>query len=283
MLTSVTYLDGAWHEGNVPLLGSMDHAVWLSSVVFDGARSFGGMAPDLDRHCERVVDSARKLGLEPSLEPEQIEAIAWEGIRRFPREAVLYVRPMFFATDGFVVPEASSTRFALVVHDLPFPTTPGFTACLSSTRRPAGDSAPTDAKASCLYPNVARTLREAQARGFDNAVVLDQAGDVAEFAVSNLFLVQDGVVHTPVPNGTFLAGVTRRRVIELLRLDGVEVVERRVGFDEVLAADEVFSTGNYAKVAPALRIEDRELEPGPLFSRVRELYLDFARSAHGVV
>ena len=279
MLTSVTYKDGTWHEGNVPLLGSMDHAVWLSSVVFDGARAFDGVAPDLDRHCERVVDSAQKLGLEPALEAGEVEAIAWEGIRQFPQEAVLYVRPMFFATDGFVVPEGGSTRFALVVHELAFPTVPGFSACLSSCRRPAPDSAPTDAKASCLYPNVGRTLREARSRGFDNAVVLDQAGDVAEFAVSNLFFVRDGVVHTPVANGTFLAGVTRRRVIELLRDDGTEVVERRVGFEEVLEADEVFSTGNYAKVWPALRIEDRELEPGPVFARARELYFEFARSA----
>lgn len=278
MLTSLTYKDGAWHEGNVPLMGSMDHAVWLSSVVFDGARAFGGTAPDLDRHCERAVDSARKLGLEPTLDAGEIEAVAWEGIRRFPRQTVLYVRPMFFATEGFVVPDGASTRFALVVHESPFPSEPGFSACLSSCRRPAPDSAPTDAKASCLYPNVARTLREARARGFDNAVVLDQAGDVAEFAVSNLFLVKDGVVHTPVANGTFLAGVTRRRVIELLRADGMEVVERRVGFDEVLDADEVFSAGNYAKVWPALRIEDRELAAGPVFARARELYLEFARS-----
>jgi branched-chain amino acid aminotransferase len=212
---------------------------------------------------------------------DQIEGLAWEGIRQFPTEAVLYVRPMFFSTGGFVVPESGGTRFALVVHELPFPEAPILTACLSSFRRPAPDSAPTDAKAACLYPNVARMLREARDRGFDSAVVLDQSGDVAELANSNLMLVKDGVVVTPAANGTFLAGITRRRVIELLRGDGHDVLERRVSYDEVVAADELFSTGNYAKVWPVTRIDSRELGVGPVAKRARELYFAFARTATG--
>jgi branched-chain amino acid aminotransferase len=194
---------------------------------------------------------------------------------------VLYVRPMMWGTTGFVIPDPESTRFALVVHELPFPTAPGFTACISTCRRPAPDSAPTDAKASCLYPNAARALREARERGFEQAITLDQAGDVAEFASSNLWLVKDGVAITPVANGTFLAGVTRRRVIELLRADGVEVVERRVRPEELAEADEVFSTGNYAKVWPAVQVEERELAPGPVGTRARDLYFAWARSAGG--
>jgi branched-chain amino acid aminotransferase len=274
---SVTYLDGEWHEGNAPLFGALDHAVWLASVVFDGARAFEGYAPDLDRHCERLIASALAMGIEPTLTATEVEEIAWEGIRRHASDAVLYVRPMLWATTGFVVPDATSTRFALVVHELAFPQAPGFTACLSTFRRPSRDSAPTDAKASCLYPNVARMLCEARARGFENAIVLDQTGDVAEFSVSNLFLAKDGVVHTPALNGTFLAGVTRRRVIELLQADGVQIVERQIPFDEVLSADEVFSTGNYAKVWPVTRVEDRHLEPGPVAARARDLYFEFAR------
>jgi branched-chain amino acid aminotransferase len=279
MAASVTYHEGDWHEGNTPLFGALDHAVWLSSVVFDGARAFEGYAPDLDRHCERLIASALSMGIEPTLTAPEIEEIGWEGIRRHPQDAVLYVRPMFWATTGFVVPDAASTRFALVVHELPFPEAPGFTACVSTFRRPAPDSAPTDAKASCLYPNVARMLREARSRGFDNAIVLDQAGDVAEFSVSNLMLAKDGVVHTPALNGTFLPGITRRRVIELLREDGVEVVEHRISVGELLDADEVFSTGNYAKIWPATRVEDRELEPGLFAARARDLYFEFARTS----
>lgn len=278
-MKALTYIDGLWHEGNPPLLGSMTHATWLSSIVFDGARAFEGCTPDLDKHCERVVQSARNLGLGPMLTAGEIQELARDGVRRFPRDAELYIRPMFFAEQGFIVPLPESTRFALAVYDAPMPSPKGFTVCLSSFRRPAPDMAPTNAKASCLYPNSARAISEALGLGFDNAIVLDHEGKVAEFATSNLFFVKDGVVHTPAVNGTFLAGVTRHRVIQLLRQARLTVHERTVGYAEVLNADEVFSTGNYGKVLPVSRVDKRDLQPGPVYARAREMYWDFAHKA----
>lgn len=273
---AITWVDGAWLEGNPAIIGPMTHAIWLSSVVFDGARAFEGVAPDLDLHCARAVRSALALGLEPMLTAGEIEELCWDGIRRFPKDATLYIRPMFFAETGFVAPEPESTRFTLTINEEPMPSAAGFTACLSTRRRPAPGSAPTDAKAACLYPNAGLALKEARGRGFDNAVMLDPIGNVAEFATANLFIAKDGAVHTPVPNGTFLNGITRQRVIALLRDAGVPVHERSLTFAEVMAADEVFSTGNYAKVVPVTRVEDRHLQPGPLAARARALYWDFA-------
>lgn len=273
---SITFIDGRWHDGNPRVLGPRHHAVWLSSVVFDGARSFRGLAPDLDRHCARVVESARVLGLAPVLSGGEIEQIAREGIHKFPADAELYICPMFYAEAGFVWPDPASTRFVLSIYDSPLPAPDGFSACLSKYRRPARDMAPTDAKASCLYPNIARIGREATARGFDSAVVLDPAGNVAEFAYTNLFMAKEGVIHTPAANGTFLNGITRQRVIRLLRGAGYEVRERAILFDELLAADELFATGNYAKVQPCLRLEDHAFEPGPVFREARDLYFKFA-------
>ena len=274
-----TWIDGTWHEGNPPLLNALSLAAWLSSMVFDGARAFNGLAPDLDRHCQRVIDSARVLGLAPFLDAVKIEKIAWEGIRRFPETAELYIRPMYWADDGFVAPNPESTRFAMVVSESAIPEPSGFSAGLSPFRRPNPDSAPTDAKASCLYPNSARAIQDAKARGFDNAIMRDQLGHVAEFATSNLFYVKDGLVVTPIANGTFLNGITRQRVIRLLRDDGHQVDERTVRYADVLDADEIFSTGNHAKVMPVNRIEDRSLQPGPVAKRARELYFDFAAAA----
>ena len=273
-----TFYEGDWHEGNIGIVGPRTHALWLGSSVFDGARAFEGVTPDLDNHCKRVVRSARNLGLAPMLTCGEIEELARDGVRQFPRGAELYIRPMFFAEEGFIVPLPESTRFALSVYEAPLPSAKGFSVCLSSFRRPAPDMAPTDAKASCLYPNSARAISEALGRGFDNAVVLDFEGNVAEFATSNIFCVKDGVAHTTVANGTFLAGVTRQRVISLLRDAGVTVHERSLKFDEVLAADEVFSTGNYGKVLPITRVEKRDLQPGPVYTRARALYWDFAHS-----
>lgn len=275
---SITYFRGQWLEGNPGIIGPMTHAFWLSSVVFDGARAFEGVAPDLDLHCARCVRSATAMGLEPIVTAGEIEEMARDGIARFAKEAALYVRPMFFAESGFVDPDPASTQFALTVHESAMPSARGFTACKSTRVRPLPDSAPTDAKASCLYPNAARALREAASRGYDNAVILDPLGHVAEFATANLFIAKDGAVHTPVCNGTFLNGITRQRVIKLLQDAGVAVYERTLRFSDVLEADEVFSTGNYAKVVPVTKVEHRDFQPGPLGQRARELYWAYAHT-----
>jgi branched-chain amino acid aminotransferase len=273
---ALTYIDGVWCEGNPPLLGPLTHATWLSSIVFDGARAFEGVAPDLDKHCQRVVNSAKSLDLSPMLTAGEIEELCRDGIGQFPHGTDLYIRPFFFAEEGFITPLPETTRFALTLYEAPMPKPLGFSICLSSYRRPAPDQAPTDAKASCLYPNSARALREALGKGFDNAVVLDPAGNVAELTTSNLFVVKDGVAVTPAPNGTFLAGITRARVIQLLRHAGVEVQERTLRWEEVVNADEVFSAGNYGKVLPVNRVEKRDLQPGPVCHRAREMYWEFA-------
>jgi branched-chain amino acid aminotransferase len=137
---------------------------------------------------------------------------------------------------------------------------------------------PTNAKAGCLYPNNARCVLEARARGFDNAIVLDMLGNVAEAGTSNLFLAKDGIVRTPAPNGSFLDGITRQRTIKLLREAGVTVEETTLRVTDFMDADEIFSTGNYSKVVPVTRIENRELQPGPLMHKARKLYWDWAHS-----
>jgi branched-chain amino acid aminotransferase len=277
-MASWTYIDGNWQAGNPPLIGPMSHAMWQGSVVFDGARAFGGMAPDLDLHCERVVQSAKLLGLGPMLSPGEIEDIAREGIGRFAAGAELYIRPMFWAEAGSVVADPGSTRFALAVHDAPLPPPSGFSANLSRYRCPGPESAPTGAKAACLYPNYGRAEAEARRLGFDNAVMLDPLGHVSEFTTANLFMVKDGVVQTPVPNGCFLNGITRQRVIRLLRHAGAELVECSLDVADLRAADEIFATSSFAKLQPLSRLEERWLEPGPVFRRARELYWEFAEA-----
>lgn len=273
----LTYVGGVWQEGDVPLFTVMSPGVWLSAMVFDGARAFDGKAPDLGLHCARCIDSAVKLGLTPPLTAQEIEDIAWDGISRFPRDVALYVRPTIWAGDGFVSPDPDSARFALTIFESPLPDpSASFSACISSYRRPTPESAPTEAKASCLYPNVARCLREAASRGFESAIVLDSQGNVAEFATANLFIVNDGVAATPAVNGTFLNGLTRQRVIALLREDGVDVEERRITRADIMTADEIFSTGNHAKVMACTRVEDREFGAGPVGQRARGLYFDWA-------
>jgi branched-chain amino acid aminotransferase len=276
-----TYLDGDWHEGNVPVLGPRSHAMWLGSSVFDGARAFEGVTPDLDRHCERVNASANALGLAATESVETIVGLTREGLKRFDARAAIYIRPMYWAEQGgymSVPADPASTRFLLCLYETPMPPPTGFSVTVSPFRRPTLESMPTNAKAGCLYPNNGRAIMEAKARGFDNALVRDLLGNVAETGTSNIFMAKDGVVMTPAPNGTFLNGITRQRVIMLLREAGIEVREQSLSVANFLDADEIFSTGNYSKVVPVTRIEDRDLQPGPIHDKARRLYWDWAHS-----
>lgn len=276
-----TFFDGAWHDGNPGIMGPRTHAAWLGSSVFDGARMFESVMPDMDRHAERVNRSAEKMGLKPTMTAEAILELTREGAKKFAGGLALYIRPMYWAeADGLstVAFDPESTRFALCLYEAPMPQPAGFSVTKSSFRRPTLESMPTDSKAGCLYPNNARALREANAKGFGNALVCDMLGNVAETATSNVFLAKDGAVFTPAPNGTFLDGITRQRVIALLRQAGVTVHETTLRYEDFLAADEIFTSGNYSKVVPVIGIDERALQPGPMFRKARELYWDFAHS-----
>lgn len=274
-----TWLDGEWIDGNPPIIGPRTHAAWLGSSVFDGARAFEGVTPDLDLHCARVNRSAEALGLKPTMAAEAIMEIALEGVARFAPDTALYIRPMYWAEEGgfmAVAADPETTRFCLCLYETPMPGPAGTSVMVSRFRRPSLETMPTNAKAGCLYPNNARALMEARGRGFDNALVLDMLGNVAELATSNIFLVKDGKVATPAANGSFLAGITRSRVIDLLGRDGFEVRQTALTVADFMNADEIFTTGNYAKVGPVTRIEDRDVQAGPVAGRARELYWDWA-------
>jgi branched-chain amino acid aminotransferase len=278
-MTAWTYWQDKWVEGNPMIMGPMTHGSWLASTVFDGARAFEGTTPDLDLHCQRIVRSVDAMGLKRLHAPEEILELAADGVAHFAADAALYIRPMYWATDGFVAADPSTTQFCLCVHDAPMPDPNGFSLTVSPFRRPSAELAITDAKAACHYPNSGRALREAAARGFDNALMLDPLGHVAELATANIFYAKDGAVHTPVPNGTFLSGITRQRIILLLQEAGLEVHERTLNVSDFLQADEIFSTGNWGKVMAVTRFEGRDLQPGPVYAKARELYWEYAHGS----
>jgi branched-chain amino acid aminotransferase len=277
-----TFFNGEWREGNLPLWGVRTHAIWLGSSVFDGARVFEGVAPDLELHCARVNASAKAMFLEPKVSTERWVELVNDGRKKFGPDTPLYVRPMIWAERAgpqALPPDAGSTNWCLALYETPMRKPEGFSITLSPFRRPTYETAPVDAKATCLYPNNARAMLEAKSRGFDNCIVLDAAGNVAELANSNLFMAKDGVVFTPIPNGTFLAGITRMRTIKLLRASGVEVVETVLKYRDFETADEIFATGNASKQQPITRIGERALQPGPLYRKARELYWAFAHGS----
>ncbi|MBP2460378.1 MULTISPECIES: branched-chain amino acid aminotransferase [unclassified Rhizobium] len=283
--TTWTYVDGEWVEGNPKLIGPTSHAMWLGTTVFDGARWFEGISPDLNMHCQRVNRSAINMGMKPVMAAEEIERLALEGVKKFDGKTAIYIKPMYWAEHGLpnsvVAADPESTRFALCLFEAPMHTAKASSLTVSPFRRPSAEVAMTAAKTGSLYPNSGRMILEAQSRGFDNALALDMNGNVAETASSNIFMVKDGVVMTPIANGTFLAGITRSRVLTLLRGAGFDVREVTLTAADFANADEIFTSGNYSKIAPVNRFEDRSLQEGPVARKALELYMDWARSTKG--
>ncbi|MBM1815003.1 branched-chain amino acid aminotransferase [Pseudosulfitobacter pseudonitzschiae] len=277
-----TFFEGRWHDGDVPVMKAADHGAWLGSTVFDGARFFDGMTPDLEAHCARVNRSARALMITPTVSTEDMVAAVREGLKAYDPADPVYIRPMYWALDGDasgIVPLPEGTGFAICLEKVPM-AAPEASTTLTRTRfrRPVLEDAVVNAKAGCLYPNNARMLAEAKSKGFGNALVADALGNVAETATANVFMVRDGEVFTPVPNGTFLSGITRARHISNLRADGVTVHESVLSFDDFHDADEVFLSGNMMKVTPVTAFDDTQYQIGPLTRRARQLYWDWAAS-----
>lgn len=277
----VTWFDGAWHDGNAPVIRAADHVAWLGSQIFDGARQFERVRPDLDLHSARLIHSAHAMGMTPPVDADTVQGLLEEGCSKFDPDAALYLRPMMWSCDGspgVIDLDPESTAFCICIESMPMPQPGDYSLTVSPFCRPRPDMALTEAKAGSLYANNGRIMAEARARGFHNALSLDPDGYVAETASTNVFLVRDGEVLTPVPNGTFLNGLTRQRVMKLLQGDGVTVTEASLTVEDFRAADEIFITGNIAKVMPVARFDDREMPSAPVTRRARELYWDYAHS-----
>jgi branched-chain amino acid aminotransferase len=279
-----TYFEGTWHNGDLSVMKAADHGAWLGTTVFDGARLFDGLAPDLEAHCARIDRSARALMITPTVNTEDMIAIVREGLAQYPREAAVYIRPMYWALAGDelgIIPLKDATGFAISLEQIPMaPPEAASTLTRTRFRRPVLEDNVVNAKAGCLYPNNARMMAEARSKGFANALVADAIGNVAETASANVFMVKDDEIFTPVPNGTFLAGITRARHIENMRADGLMVHESVLSFEDFHAADEIFLSGNMMKVTPIKAFDDTNYQVGgkgnPVTQRVREMYWDWA-------
>ena len=277
-----TFLEGRWHEGDIAVMKAADHGIWQGSSVFDGARMFDGVVPDLALHCARVNDSAAALMITPTVGADEMEAIIRDGLRAYGRGAAVYVRPMYWAIDGSdlgIAPKADSTGFAISLEEVAMPSaTFQTTVTRTRFRRPVLEDNVCNAKAGCLYPNNARMLVEAKSKGFGNALVADAMGNLAESATANVFLVKDGALFTPIPNGTFLAGITRARHIANARAAGIEVHETVLTFEDAHRADEVFLSGNFAKVTSVRAFDGTEYRSRAVTERMRGMYMDWALS-----
>lgn len=272
--------DGAlvpWRDARLHVLS---HGLHYASAVFEGERAYGGTIFRLREHTERLFASARILGFEIPYTPDRIDAACREVLAANDLTDA-YLRPVAWRGSEMLAVAAQNTSTHVAIAAWPWPNLFGAAAkgirlAIADWRRPDPRTAPTAAKASGLYMIGTMAKHAAEAAGFDDALMLDWRGQVSEATGANLFLVIDGALVTPTPDG-FLDGITRRTVMELARLRGLAVTERAVWPDDIARASEIFLTGTAAEVTPVCQVGDTQFNLGPIAAALREDYAAHVR------
>ncbi|MFE2328805.1 branched-chain amino acid aminotransferase [Streptomyces sp. NPDC059385] len=271
------WLDGRfvpWREARLHVLS---HGLHYGGAVFEGIRVYGGRMFKSAEHAERLCASARELNYSLPFTADALDAAARELVRR---EGIVdgYVRPVAWRGSEQISVSGAGTTAHVAVAAWEWPhvfsadaASRGIRLRTSTWRRPDPATAPVRAKAASLYNICTLARDEAEAAGYDDALLLDLRGGLAEATGANLFLVIDGALHTPTPD-CFLDGITRRTVIALAAELGVEVVVRRIDPTELDRAEEVFLTGTAYEVQPVSAVDDRTYAVGKVTSELAEAY-----------
>ena len=266
-----------WRDAKIHVL---THALHYASCVFEGERVYGGKVFHLDEHSQRLIDSAKLLGFEIPIDLKAIND-ATNAVVKANNIVDGYVRPVAWrgAEQMGVSAQATKIHMAIATWEWPAYFTSearlkGIRMTISKWARPAPNTAPTKSKAAGLYMICTLSKHAAEADGYDDALMLDWRGQVAEATGANVFLAINGELHTPTPD-CFLDGITRRTVMGLARARQIKVVERAIMPDELGKAQEVFLTGTAAEVTPVREIGPYKFTPGRI---CRQLIEDFDRA-----
>ncbi|MCH9019039.1 MAG: branched-chain amino acid aminotransferase [Proteobacteria bacterium] len=279
----VIWFDGALRPWRDARLHVLSHALHYASAVFEGEGVYGGKIYKLTEHSGRLHTSAGVLGFEIPYTVAELDAACGEVVAK-NGIAEGYVRPVAWRGSEMMAVSAQQTKIHVAIAAWPWPAyfgdaarTRGIKLAFAEYRRPSPETAPTGSKAAGLYMICTLSKHKAEAEGYDDALMLDWRGRVAEATGANFFMVQNGTLHTPTPD-CFLDGITRRTVIGLAKARGVETVERAIMPDELAQADEVFLTGTAAEVTPISEIGPHHYQVGPL---TRTLMEDYAKEVRG--
>lgn len=255
-----------WRGAQIHIL---NHAMHYASAVFEGMRMYEGRIFALEEHTQRLIHSARELDFElPYTQSELDEASRQTCARNGLRDC--YIRPIAWRGPEQLSVSALNTRINVAIAVWEWPKyfdeqkfKRGIRLCWAKYRRPPADTAPTSAKAAGLYMICTISKNAAEREGYDDALMLDSTGAVAETTGANVFFVRDGTLFTPKPE-CFLDGITRRTLIRLAKARGINVVETRIDPEDLASFSECFVTGTAAEVTPVGEIGEYRFTPGPL-------------------
>jgi len=282
-----------WFDGKIvpqeqAVVSVLTHAMHYGTSVFEGIRAYetprGPAVFRLREHSQRLLDSAKILGMKPSWPVEAIDQAIVDTVRANQRKSC-YIRPLiWFGPESLGINPARNLLHFMVA-TLPWgiylgeeAVRKGARLMTSSWRRSSGDILPTKAKAGGNYVNSVLSNLEARENGFDEALLLDKEGFVAEGSGENIFFLKDGTLYA-IAHSVNLRGITRDSVIQLARDMGTRVEATMAVRDELYTADEVFMVGTAAEVTPIASIDRRPIGAGvagPYALAMRERYLQAA-------
>ena len=263
-----------WRDAKVHVL---THGLHYGSCVFEGVRVYNGKIFKLREHTERLIHSAKLLGFDLPYSLEELEKATKETIAR---QNVVngYIRPVAWRGSEMMAISAQRNKIHVAIASWEWPNyfskdakERGLRLQMSKWARPAPNTIPTASKAAGLYMICTLSKHAAENDGFDDALMLDYRGYLAEATGANLFLIMDGKIHTPTPD-CFLDGITRRTVMDLARARGIEVIERHIKPEELKNVQEVFVTGTAAEVTPIGQIGEQKYTVGNITKQLMEDY-----------
>jgi len=271
-----------WYNGQMVPWKSADvhvltHGLHYASCVFEGERVYDGSIFKLTEHSQRLLDSADVLDFEIPYTVEEIDKASREVVAA-NKIGDGYVRPVAWRGSEMMGVSAQLNRINLVIAAWVWPSyfdpeerMRGIRLQMSTWRRPDPVTAPVRSKAAGLYMICTLSKHAAEAEGYQDALMLDWRGRIAESTGANIFFVQDGVLHTPTPD-CFLDGITRRTVIGLAKARGIEVIDRVIMPEELADFSECFLTGTAAEVTPVREIGEFKFTPGQITQRLIDDY-----------
>ena len=256
----------------------LNHGLHYGSCVFEGLRVYGEKIYKLEKHTDRLFFSAQRMGIDVPYSKDEINSAQVETIKKMNIKYG-YVRPVIWRGSEMMAISAQKNKINVAVATWEWPSyftkedrLKGISLQTAVWKRPPPDCIPTDTKAAGLYMICTLSKHEAEKNGYTDALMLDYKGRVSESTGSNIFLVINGEIHTPVPD-CFLNGITRQAVIEIAKNEGINVIERDIYPDEISKAEEIFLTGSAVEVTPVGKIDNQNFKVGDITTKISSLYM----------
>lgn len=261
----------------------LTHGLHYASCVFEGLRAYNGKPFKLTEHNQRLIRSAEILDMKLPYDAATLDAACMELMAKNNMPNA-YLRPAAWRGPEMMGIAGTGAKIHVAIaawqwgkYYSPELLEKGISLIQSKWAKPAPNTAPTEAKAAGLYMIGTLARHEADAAGYNDALMLDYRGYVAESSGANLFMVKDGVLYTPIAD-CFLNGITRQAVIALAKETGINIQEKHISVEELMGADEVFLTGTAAEVTPVGKItvpgKTTQYTVGPVTRQLHKLYED---------